>query len=68
MHCPICRSNMTARTEGNGAGWYAECDDANCGLSVGKVLKKIIFFTNATRVEYAGIFKNKKELKRYVNR
>jgi hypothetical protein len=69
MNCPLCTRKMTAKSDRQ--GWYAEYINPSCLLTVGKSLSEIKFykenFGESYEDIYCGVFKSKKELKKYVN-
>jgi uncharacterized C2H2 Zn-finger protein len=66
MNCPLCHGELNAKTQRY--GWYAECVNKCCGLTVGKVLGKIEFYTDTTQKTYAGLYRTKKDLKKHINK
>jgi hypothetical protein len=65
MTCPLCQHELIAKSDKH--GWYADCKNPSCLLSVGKIIHNIKFYTNHYVVEYWGAFRTEKLLKKYVN-
>jgi len=66
MICPICKSELKAKTDGY--GWYGECMSDKCRLSVGK--EYVIMRQSAIDtvfVNHTGLFRTQKALKKFVN-